>query len=112
VAGGGEELQAAVAGAEEHHLDALLLHPLAAVPLAPGDRFEDGERVVERVHGDANVVERAAGHSSPLARTVRGFFERCTWPRKLAHRGRPGHHMEREEQWRRARTWSRSPTRT
>src|SRR4051812_6466280 len=109
VAGGGEELQAPLAGAEEHHLDALLLHPLAAVALATGDRFEDGERLVERVHGDSHVVERTAGHSSPRANG--SGVERYTWPRKLAPGGRPGFHREKREiQWRTARTWSRSPT--
>src|SRR6185436_67411 len=93
VAGGGEELQAAFAGAEEHHLDALLLHPLAAVALASGDRFEDGERLVERVHGDSNVAERTAGHSSPRANGL--GVERYTWPRKLFFFWGSGYHREK-----------------
>lgn len=55
-----EELQPAVSGPDETELDTLALDPLAAG--TPGARggFEGWEGVIERMHGDSDVVEGQA----------------------------------------------------
>lgn len=57
-----EQLQSAIARAHETELDALGIHPLAAGTTAARGGFEGREGVIDRPHGDPDVIEGEIPH--------------------------------------------------